>query len=425
MSVQVAQNSAQETINPWEIAVQQLGESVERLGISDAIHRKLSVPKRIITVSIPTQMDDGSFEVFTGYRVQHSMERGPYKGGIRYHPIVDLDEMKAMAMWMTWKAAVVNIPFGGAKGGVACNPEQMSQAELERMTRRFTSELVEVIGPEKDIPAPDVYTDEQVMAWIMDTYSMNKGYVVPGVVTGKPMALGGSQGRREATGRGCVCIIEEALRRRGELCEGLTMAVQGFGKVGSVTAQLAAARGFRVIGISDVGGAVFNPHGLDVNDLLVYARDNGSVAGYPQADALPRDDLLLLECDVLVPAALECVIHEGNAERVSARIVAEAANGPTTPQGHAILVDKGIFVLPDILTNAGGVTVSYFEWVQSLQSYFWSEEEVNTNLRNIMVQAFEDVHSLAQQNGLTMREAALDLAVSRVAEAQRLRGIYP
>jgi len=326
---------------------------------------------------------------------------------------------------MTWKSAVVDIPFGGAKGGVACDPKNMSQGELERMTRRFTSELVEVIGPEKDIPAPDVNTNEQVMAWIVDTYSMNKGYMVPGVVTGKPLALGGSRGRREATGRGCLCIIEEALRVRDELREGLTMAVQGFGKVGSVVARLAAEKGFRVIAISDVRGAVFNAHGLDVGDLLIYARENGSVAGYPEAESLPRDDLLLLECDILVPAALECTLHKGNAEQVNARIIAEVANGPTTPEAQAILEDKGIFVLPDILTNAGGVTVSYFEWVQSSQSYFWSEEEVNTNLHRIMLKAFHDVYNTAQENNTSMRDAAMDLAVSRVAEAQRLRGIYP
>ncbi len=392
-----------EAVNPWDTAREQLAQSARRIGLSPAIHQKLAHPKRIITVAIPTQMDDGSWEVFTGYRVQHSMERGPCKGGIRYHPNVDLDEMKAMAMWMTWKSAVVNIPFGGAKGGVACDPAQMSQQELERMTRRLTTELIEVIGPEKDIPAPDVNTDEQVMAWIVDTYSMNKGYMVPSVVTGKPLAL---------------CIIEEALRSRNELREGLTMAVQGFGKVGSVTARLAAEKGFRVIAISDVGGAVFNAHGLDVDDLLTYARENGSVAGYPEAESLPRDDLLLLECDVLVPAALEHALHKDNAQHVSARIIAEVANGPTTPEAQTILEDKGIFVLPDILTNTGGVTVSYFEWVQSSQSYFWSEEEVNTNLRRIMLKAFHDVYT-------SMRTAALDLAVSRVAEAQHLRGIYP
>jgi len=414
-----------EAVNPWDTAREQLAQSARRIGLSPAIHQKLAHPKRIITVAIPTQMDDGSWEVFTGYRVQHSMERGPCKGGIRYHPNVDLDEMKAMAMWMTWKSAVVNIPFGGAKGGVACDPAQMSQQELERMTRRLTTELIEVIGPEKDIPAPDVNTDEQVMAWIVDTYSMNKGYMVPSVVTGKPLALGGSQGRRDATGRGCLCIIEEALRSRNELREGLTMAVQGFGKVGSVTARLAAEKGFRVIAISDVGGAVFNAHGLDVDDLLTYARENGSVAGYPEAESLPRDDLLLLECDVLVPAALEHALHKDNAQHVSARIIAEVANGPTTPEAQTILEDKGIFVLPDILTNTGGVTVSYFEWVQSSQSYFWSEEEVNTNLRRIMLKAFHDVYSAAQQNSTSMRTAALDLAVSRVAEAQHLRGIYP
>ncbi len=419
------QTSSTEDINPWQIAQEQLAQSAQRIGLSSATHQKLANPKRIITVAIPTQMDDGSWEVFTGYRVQHSIERGPCKGGIRYHPDVNLDEMKALAMWMTWKSAVVDIPFGGGKGGVTCDPERMSQRELERMTRRFTAELIEVIGPEKDIPAPDVNTDEQVMAWIVDTYSMNKGYMVPGVVTGKPLALGGSRGRREATGRGCLCIIEEALRVRDELCEGLTIAVQGFGKVGSVVARLAAEKGFRIIAISDVGGAVFDAHGLDVSDLLIYARENGSVAGYPEAESLPRDDLLLLECDILVPAALECVIHKGNAEQVSARIVAEVANGPTTPEAQTILEDKGIFVLPDILTNAGGVTVSYFEWVQSSQSYFWSEEEVNTNLHRIMLKAFDDVYSAAQRDSTSMRDAAMDLAVSRVAEAQRLRGIYP
>jgi len=419
------QASSTENANPWQIAQEQLAQSAQRTGLSSATHQKLANPKRIITVSIPTQMDDDSWEVFTGYRVQHSIERGPCKGGIRYHPDVNLDEMKALAMWMTWKSAVVNIPFGGGKGGVTCDPERMSQRELERMTRRFTAELVEVIGPEKDIPAPDVNTDEQVMAWIVDTYSMNKGYMVPGVVTGKPLALGGSRGRREATGRGCLCIIEEALRVRDEVREGLTMAVQGFGKVGSVVARLAAEKGFRIIAISDVGGAVFNAHGLDVGDLLIYARENGSVAGYSEAESLPRDDLLLLECDILVPAALECTIHKGNAEHVNARIIAEVANGPTTPQAQTILEDKHIFVLPDILTNAGGVTVSYFEWVQSSQSYFWSEEEVNTNLHRIMLKAFHDVYNTAQQNGTSMRTAALDLAVSRVAEAQRLRGIYP
>jgi len=412
-------------VNPWQIAQEQLAHSAQRIGLSPATHQKLANPKRIITVSIPTQMDDGSWEVFTGYRVQHSIERGPCKGGIRYHPTVNLDEMKALAMWMTWKSAVVDIPFGGGKGGVTCDPERMSQRELERMTRRFTTELIEVIGPEKDIPAPDVNTDEQVMAWIVDTYSMNKGYMVPGVVTGKPLALGGSRGRREATGRGCLCIIEEALRVRDELREGLTIAVQGFGKVGSVVARLAAEKGFRIIAISDVGGAVFSAHGLDVNDLLIYARENGSVAGYPAAESLPRDDLLLLECDILVPAALECVIHKDNAEHVSARIVAEVANGPTTPEAQTILEDKGIFVLPDILTNAGGVTVSYFEWVQSLQAYFWSEEEVNTNLHRIMLKAFDDVYTAAQRDSSSMRDAAMDVAVSRVAEAQRLRGIYP
>ncbi len=413
------------TVNPREMALQQLAESAERIGLSEAIHKKLAKPKRIVIVYIPTLMDDGGFEVFTGYRVQHSMERGPCKGGIRYHPDVTLDEVIALAMWMTWKCAVVNIPYGGAKGGVTCDPQSMSQGELERMTRRFTSELVEVIGPEKDIPAPDMGTNEQVMAWMMDTYSMNKGYVVPGVVTGKPLSLGGSRGRSEATGRGCIFVIEKVLRAKGMSPEGATMAVQGFGKVGSVTVRLASEIGFDVIAVSDIWGAVYNRRGLDVDALLKHARETGSVKGFPEAEDIARDDVLTIKCDVLVPAALEGTITKHNAEQVQARIIAEAANGPTTPDAQQILDDKGVFVIPDILTNAGGATVSYFEWVQSIQAYFWSEEEVNSNLRKVMIQAFHDVYAMSEANGLNMRDAAMDLAVSRVAEAQRLRGIYP
>ncbi len=423
MACEEAANPA--AINPREMALQQLAESAERIGLEEAIHKKLAQPKRIVVVSIPTQMDDGRVEVFTGYRVQHSMERGPCKGGIRYHPDVTLDEVIALAMWMTWKTAVVNIPYGGAKGGVVCDPKSMSEGELERMTRRYTSELVEVIGPEKDIPAPDVYTNEKVMAWIMDTYSMNKGYVVPAVVTGKPLALGGSRGRSEATGRGCVFVIEEALRVKGMSPQGATMAVQGFGNAGTVTARLAEEIGFKVIAVSDSRGAVYNPDGLDVAALIEHKQQTGYVTGFAEAEEIPRDDVLTVECDVLVPAALGGVITKENAAQIRAKIIAEAANGPTTPDAQKILDENGIFVLPDILANAGGVTVSYFEWVQSLQSYFWSEEDVNRSLRNVMVQAFHDVYQRAEAAGLNMRDAALDVGVSRVAQAQRLRGIYP
>ena len=411
--------------NYLTVARRQLAASAERLGIPEAVHRKLASPKRIVTVSIPTLMDDGRLEVFTGHRVQHSMERGPCKGGLRYHPSVGLDEVIALAMLMTWKTAVVNIPYGGAKGGVACDPQALSAGERERLTRRLTSELIDVIGPEKDIPAPDVGTDEQVMAWMMDTYSTNVGYAVPGVVTGKPLALGGSRGRADATGRGVVCIMSEALQVLGRPREGAAVAVQGFGKVGSAAARLAAAEGFRVVGVSDEGGAVVNSRGLDVPALLTHARESGSVRDFPEADTLRRDDLLSLECDILIPAALENALTAQNAAAVRAPLIVEAANGPTTPEAQAIFDERGLVVVPDILANAGGVTVSYFEWVQSLQSYFWSEEEVNRNLYKVMSQAFQDVQAQAQRHGLNLRDAAMDLAVSRVSEAQVLRGIYP
>ena len=413
------------TFNPLQMAQSQLAESAERLGLPEPIRMKLAHPKRIVIVAVPARMDDGSLQVYTGYRVQHSMERGPCKGGIRYHPVVDLDEMIALAMWMTWKAAVVNIPYGGAKGGVNCDPHSLSRAELERVTRRFTSELVEVIGPEKDIPAPDVGTDEEVMAWMMDTYSMNRGYVVPGVVTGKPLAVGGSRGRSEATGRGCVCIMEEALSARGKLREGLTVAIQGFGKVGKATAVLAAQAGFRVIAVSDVHGAVRNPQGLDMLSLEAHAHEHGVIHTFPDGEEIAREELLALPCDVLVPAALEGALTADNAGAVQARMIVEAANGPTTPEAQAIFRERGIPVVPDILANAGGVTISYFEWVQDLQAYFWTEEDVNQKLYQIMTQAFRDVSQVAEERKLDLREAALDLAIGRVAEAQALRGIYP
>ena len=414
-----------EEFHPLGMAQRQLRESVERLGLPDEIHAKLAHFKRIVVVAVPARMDNGCLEVFTGYRVQHSMERGPCKGGMRYHPAVDLDEVCALAMLMTWKAAVVNIPYGGAKGGVDCDPQQLSRGELERITRRFTSELVEVIGPEKDIPAPDVGTDAEVMAWMMDTYSMNRGFVVPGVVTGKPLAIGGSAGRSDATGRGCVCILEQALAAMERLRPGLTVVIQGFGKVGRATARLAAQAGFRVVAVSDVCGATQNPHGLDIAKLEAYAEEHGTVAGFPEGEDLERDQVLLLPCDVLIPAALEGALTGDNAEQVQAKLILEAANGPTTGEAEAIFAERCIPVVPDILANAGGVTISYFEWVQDLQAYFWSEEEIHQKLYQVMTQAFGDVYCISEEKRLTLRQAALDLAIGRVAEAQALRGIYP
>jgi glutamate dehydrogenase/leucine dehydrogenase len=352
------------------------------------------------------------------------MERGPCKGGIRYHPDVTLDEVIALAMWMTWKCAVVNIPYGGAKGGVICNPKEMSLGELERMTRRYASELLPIIGPEVDIPAPDVYTNAQVMAWIMDTYSMNKGYVVPGVVTGKPVELGGSLGRGQATGRGCVFCINEAMDALDIPRQGATSAIQGFGNAGSVVAELMAPYA-KIIAVSDSKGGVANPKGLDVAKVIQHKAKTGSVIKFKGGEPISNADLLELKCDVLVPAALENVITVNNAAKVKARIIAEAANGPTTPDAQRILDKKGVFVLPDILANAGGVTVSYFEWVQSLQSYFWSEGDVNNKLEDIMVASFQAVYAEAKEKKINMRDAAFNIAVGRVAKAQALRGIYP
>ncbi len=410
---------------PLHAALTQLDDAAKLIGLDDAIHHKLRKPKRVMMVSIPTAMDDGSTQVFTGYRAQHSMERGPCKGGIRYHPDVTIEEVIALAMWMTWKCAVVNIPYGGAKGGVVCNPKEMSVGELERMTRRFTTELVEVIGPEKDIPAPDVYTDAQTMAWIMDTYSMQKGYSVPAVVTGKPIALGGSLGREAATGRGCVFCIREAMRRLEIPMDGAKFAVQGFGNVGAWAARLLEPLGPKMMAASDSRGGVYNPDGIPVLDLVKHKEETGRVGGFPGADDISNEELLELECDVLIPAALENAIHEGNAGNIKATMVAEGANGPTTPDAQDILNDNGVFVIPDILANSGGVTVSYFEWVQGLQAYFWTEDEVNERLERIMVRAFDEVYAESQKRSVDMRAAAMAVAVGRVAEAQAMRGIYP
>jgi glutamate dehydrogenase (NAD(P)+) len=411
--------------NPRDVAVMQLEEAAARLGIADDIVKKLSYPKRIMQVSIPTRMDDGSLEVFTGYRVQHNMDRGPAKGGIRYHPQVTQDEVVAMSMLMTWKCAVVNIPYGGAKGGVICNPQEMSQDELERMTRRFTCELDGFIGPNVDIPAPDVNTNPQVMAWILDTYSMTRGYLSPAVVTGKPVEIGGSLGRNEATGRGCAIVTREALKTMDIDIKGARIAVQGFGNVGSATAKVLQSMGATIIAISDWRGGIYSDKGIFIDAAIEQASSPGLVDPLENCDQITNEELLALECDVLIPAALENAITAHNAAAVKAKLVVEAANAPTTPAAQDILEDKGIFMVPDILTNAGGVTVSYFEWVQGGQMYFWTEDEVNERLESIMVNSYYGVRAETKRGNLNMRDAAFNVAVRRVAKAVELRGIYP
>jgi len=414
-----------EDLNPYAIAKTQFDRFAEALNLDVGIRNILRQPKRCLIVSIPTKLDDGSIRVFEGYRVQHSIARGPAKGGIRYHPGVTLDEVKALAAWMTWKCAVVNIPYGGAKGGVICDPKAMSRDEVERMTRRFASEISFLIGPERDIPAPDVYTDAQVMAWIMDTYSMGVGYSAPGVVTGKPLEIGGSEGRAEATGRGAQIVIREAAKALNLPIRGSRAAIQGFGNAGSVVAKLLAKDGWKVIAVTDSKGGVQNANGLALNALLEYKARTGSVVGYPEADPISNSKILELDCELLVPAALENQITSQNASRVKARIVAEAANGPTTPAADDILFRNGVFVLPDILCNAGGVTVSYFEWVQDLQAFFWDESIINEHLERIMVKAFREVHLIAKERGVDMRLGAGIVGVGRVAQAQRIRGLWP
>jgi len=411
--------------NPYEMAQRQFDIAAELLNLDPGLRRVLRNCKRELMVHFPVVMDDGRLEVFTGYRVHHNTARGPTKGGIRYHPDVTLDEVRALAMWMTWKCAVVGIPYGGAKGGVVCDPKKMSQQEIINLTRRYTTEITMMIGPDKDIPAPDVNTNPQTMAWIMDTYSMHHGYSVPAVVTGKPLSIGGSEGRFEATGRGVMFTTREALKRLGMPIEGATVAVQGFGNVGSISAHLLQDEGCKIIAVSDSRSGIYNPNGLDARDVLRFKKETGSVVGYPGADTITNEELLELECGVLVPAALEEVITAENAPRVKAKIVAEGANGPTTPEADAILFDKGVFMIPDILCNAGGVVVSYFEWVQDLQSFFWHEAQINSELKRIMVRSFDEVYSIGQEKGVNMRLAAYVLGVRRVAEATMTRGIYP
>ena len=411
--------------NPFEIAREQLRRVAEIFEIDQNLVNVLQECKKAVEVSVPVQMDDGSTRAFTGYRVTHNVARGPSKGGIRYHPDVTLDEVKSLAMWMTWKCALAGIPFGGAKGGVVCDPKRMSTRELQRMTRRYTSEIINEIGPEKDIPAPDVGTNAAVMAWIFDTYSMNKGHSVLGVVTGKPLTIGGSLGREEATARGALYIIRDAVGKRGDRMSELRFAVQGFGNVGSFLAKFLAEDGATVIAISDSRTALYNTKGVDVPAAFAHKRDTGSLDGLKGADQITNDELLLLDCDVLVPCALEQVITEENADKVKAKMVVEGANGPVTPPADSILEDRGVLVLPDILANAGGVIVSYFEWVQGLQEYFWKEAEVNAKLNDIMTRAFEETWATMQTRSVGMRTAAYGLAVRRVAEATITRGIYP
>jgi glutamate dehydrogenase (NAD(P)+) len=424
-AVAMGNAAVKEILNPFEIAQAQFATAAEQLKLEPWLREVLKTPKRQLIVAIPTKMDDGSIHVFEGYRVQHSLARGPAKGGIRYHPSVTLDEVKALASWMTWKCATVNIPFGGGKGGVICDPKKMSQRELENMTRRYASEISIIIGPDRDIPAPDVYTNPQVMAWIMDTYSMTKGSTTLGVVTGKPLQIGGSQGRGEATARGVQFVTREACREKKINLRGARVAVQGFGNAGSIAARLLGEDGALVIAVSDSSGGIHNSKGLDVNAVQAYKDRTGSLRGFPEADSIGNEKLLELECEVLVPAALENQITLENASRIRAKIVAEAANGPTTPGADEVLHKNGVFLIPDILANAGGVTVSYFEWVQSLQSFFWEEGQVNQHLEKVMTRAFREVLAIAGKYNVHMRTAAYILAVGRVAEATRIRGIYP
>jgi glutamate dehydrogenase (NAD(P)+) len=411
-------------LNPWLAAEARFDEAAARLGLDDGLAKVLRLPSREITVHIPVQLDDGRLEVFTGYRVVHSIARGPAKGGIRFAPDVTLDEIRALAAWMTWKCAVVNIPFGGAKGGVICDPMLLSEGELERITRRYTAELIDFLGPEKDVPAPDMNTNEQTMAWVMDTYSMHMRHTVTAVVTGKPLELGGSLGRVEATGRGCMIVTLQALKRFGLLPSTTRVVVQGFGNVGGMAARLMHQQGFTIVSVIEVDGAIYNPGGIDIPQLIRHRKETGSILDFPEAENMDRDEAMLLECDVLLPAAKENVITSKNAPKIRARILCEGANGPTTPGADAILADNGVFVIPDILANAGGVTVSYFEWVQDRQGYFWNEDLVNTRLEELMVSNFGHVVSYAEKHSVNNRIAAYMLAIDRVASAVKLRGIY-
>ena len=410
--------------NPWESQAARFNVAAEKLKLDEGLWRVLQQPNREIIVHIPVMLDNGKLEVFTGYRVQHSIARGPAKGGVRYAPDVTLDEVRALASWMTWKCAVVNIPFGGAKGGIICDPKNMSRGELERLTRRYTAELIEFIGPEKDVPAPDVNTNEQVMAWMMDTYSMHMRQTVTAVVTGKPLNMGGSRGRREATGRGVMFITDDSIKHLGMRKEDTRVIIQGFGNVGSNAALLMHEAGYKVIGIGEWDGGLYNSKGIDITALTEYRRKEGTIHGFKGAERAITEELLITDCDVLVPAATENVITSLNADKVKAKILVEGANGPTTAAADDILADKHVFVMPDILANAGGVTASYFEWVQDRQGYFWKESVVNEQLKDIMDESFEAVVRYAQTHHVNNRIAAYMLAIDRVAFTIRQRGIY-
>lgn len=414
-----------DTMNPYEVAVAQFDEAADRLGLSQAMRAILRKPKRELIVNFPVRMDNGDVEMFTGYRVQHNIIRGPAKGGIRFSPEVSLDEVRALAMWMTWKCSVVGIPFGGAKGGVICDPHQMSSAELERLSRRYATEISILIGPDSDIPAPDMNTNPQIMGWMMDTYSMHRGYSVPAVITGKPIAIGGSEGRLEATARGVQVVTREAMLKLDMRPEDCRVVVQGFGNVGGIAARLLQELGCKVVALSDISGGVYNPNGIDVGRAARYSREHGTLKGLGDVDVVSNSELLELPCDVLVPAALENQLTGKNASNVKARLIVEAANGPTTPEADRILNERGVTIVPDILANAGGVTVSYFEWVQDLQRFFWSESEINARLETIMQRAFHAVYQKSVDAQTNLRMGAYLLAVARVSEATEQRGVYP
>ncbi|HLG74120.1 MAG TPA: Glu/Leu/Phe/Val dehydrogenase [Chloroflexota bacterium] len=416
---------AQGQVNPYDMALQQFDRVADLLKIDPGVADILRHPQRELIVHFPVKLDDGSVQVFTGFRVHHNIARGPAKGGLRFDKAVNIDEVRALAMWMTWKCAVVNIPFGGAKGGVICDPKSMSMAELERLSRRFATEISLLMSPDRDIPAPDVNTNPQIMAWIMDTYSMHAGHSVAAVVTGKPLSVGGSAGRNEATGRGVVYMVEEAIRRQGKSMEGLTAVVQGFGNVGSVTARLLQEAGAKVVAVSDINGGVYNSNGLDIKSLIRHRQERSFVADFKDSDNITNAELFELPCDLLVPAAYENQITVLNAPCIKAKLIAEGANGPTTPEADTILFDRGITIIPDILCNAGGVTVSYFEWVQDLQEFFWDEDDINQKLRRIMVKSFDAIEEVQEHHGCDMRTAAYIVGVQRVAEAIQTRGIYP
>lgn len=410
--------------NPFEDVVETINKAASYLDYEDGIIERIKSPKRQVIVSLPVRLDSGETQVFTGFRVLHDTTRGPGKGGIRYHPGVNLDEVKALAAWMSFKCAVVDVPFGGAKGGVICNPVELSEPELERLTRRYIAEIFELLGPDQDVPAPDVGTTPQTMAWIMDTFSMRKGYPLPGVVTGKPIGLGGSKGRVEATGRGLLYTAREALRHNGREMKDTTFVIQGFGNVGSSAARLLHEDGAKIVAVSDISGGICNKGGLDIPALLKHVKENRFVTGFPGSQSLNNDQLLQFPCDVLLPAALEGQIHEGNAEKVQAGLILEGANGPTTPEADLILSKRGIPVVPDILANAGGVVVSYFEWVQDRYGYFWKESQVREGLEEKMVLAYSAVAEMAERHDVNFRMAAYIVAVDRIAEAKRLRGLY-